>query len=103
MISWIKALFTSSKDDSEGVVYLGDGFGKGEGCGKSFVPDADENGKIYFRFRLITEGECRGKYEPVPSFFSTRGDYRDVTAENEMRDIINSGYEIHAPDPKGSI
>tara|TARA_R110002050_G_scaffold161518_4_gene291186 strand:- start:20 stop:286 length:267 start_codon:yes stop_codon:yes gene_type:complete len=84
------------------IVYLGKGFGKGEGRGKSLTPNVDENGKVYFRFCLIADGEHKGMYKPVATFnfFATRGQYRDVTAEAEMRDIIESGFEIYAPDPK---
>lgn len=105
MFARLRAIFTKkSEKTTEGIVYLGEGFGKGEDRGKSLTPDADENGKVYFRFCLIADGEHKGMYEPVATlnFFATRGQYMDVTAEAEMRDIIESGFEIYAPDPKSS-
>lgn len=99
----IRALFAPRQEkSSEKIIYFGEGFGKGEGRGKNLTPDPDENGKTYFRFRLIVEGEHKGKYVSVPNFYATRSEYRDEIAENEMRDILESGFDIYAPDPKSS-
>lgn len=64
------------------------------------VTQTDANGKSYSKYRLITEGPNKGKYESVPSFHTTRTGLRDTVAEAERRDIFESGFEVHAPDPK---
>jgi len=66
------------------------------------VIHADPNGKYYTRYRLITEGPNKGMYESIPNFFTTRTYLRDTVAESELRDIHESGYAVHAPDPKSS-
>lgn len=66
------------------------------------VIHADPNGKYYTRYRLITEGPNKGMYESIPTFFTTRTYLRDTVAEAELRDIHESGYAVHAPDPKSS-
>lgn len=73
-----------------------------DGPVSSGVRHPDINGKAYSKYRLIAEGPNKGKYESVPSFFTTRSELRDTIAEAELRDIFDSGFEIHAPDPKSS-
>ncbi len=68
--------------------------------GLTAVIQADANGKTYSKYRLITEGVNSGKYESVPSFNTTRTGMRDTHEETERRDIFESGFEVHAPDPK---
>jgi hypothetical protein len=66
------------------------------------VIHADPNGKYYTRYRLINEGPNKGMYESIPTFFTTRTYTRDTIAEAERRDIYESGFAVHAPDPKSS-
>jgi hypothetical protein len=66
------------------------------------VIHADPNGKYYTRYRLITEGPNKGMYESIPTFFTSRTFTRDTVAEAELRDIYESGFAVHAPDPKSS-
>lgn len=84
MISWIKALFTFNKDDSEGLVYLG---------ADEAPRVADENGKMYTFFHLVSEGKHKGKYKAGLTV-GRGGEISDQIREREVIDIHNSGYEI---------
>ncbi|APE04341.1 hypothetical protein BM526_20430 (plasmid) [Alteromonas mediterranea] len=84
MISRIKALFASSKDDSESFVYLG-------ADEAPRVPD--ENEKTYTFFHLVSEGKHKGKYKAGLAV-GRGGEISDKMREREAIDIHNSGYEI---------
>lgn len=106
MFAWVQALFSSTKNTkkpSDGTYYFGAGFEQDSGGrGKTELPKPDKNGKVYSRFRLIEEGPNKGRYESVLHFYATRSYSRDEIEEAELRDIRDSGFEIFAPDPKGS-
>ena len=62
----------------------------------------DRNGKSYRYFQLIEDGEHQGKYAPLLSPYSTRKDVVNMARIDEMRDIMESGFEVIVIDPKGS-
>ena len=84
MISWIKALFIFNKDDSEGFAYLG---------ADETKRVADENGKKYTFFHLVSEGKHKGKYKSGLTV-GIGGAISDQMREREVIDINNSGCEI---------
>lgn len=53
----------------------------------------DKNGKNYVWFRLVINGENQEVYKPVPVV--TKSKYRNAMIDAEMRDIIESGFEIN--------
>lgn len=93
MFKRFRALFAQKNVDTSKGIWLG--------LRKNLTRNAeDANGKKYTRFRLITEGEHKGAYEPVPHFNFTRIQFRDKTAEAEVLDLIKSGLDIYIDDPK---
>ena len=92
-------LLKRTKDaPSQGVFYLGEGFGSTSGKGKSKFSEPDSNGKTYFWYTLIKQGKHEGKYTLGLSVIKN-SKYRNSKQDAEALDIYESGFEIHAPGP----
>lgn len=95
MFEWFKALFKPTvKKPSEGVFYIGEGFGNG--LGKSECRGPDQNGKLYRFHMLICEGEHKGKYTPLG--LVRLGPTDEQLRSAEQNDILRSGFQLYALD-----
>lgn len=86
-----------TKKPTHGTIYLGSGGDQ--------PPKEDVNGKTYYFFTLLTEGEHQGKY--VPSYPIELAS-RYSAFHEELQDLLISGYNVFPSmqpliiDPKGS-
>ncbi|MCG9579093.1 hypothetical protein L1D14_23100 [Vibrio tubiashii] len=76
-------------------MFIGDGFNS-TGKGRQFLKKPDSNGKQYSRFYLIEDGVNRGLYAPI--LVTKMSGLRDEVLAAEMKDIVDSGYEILSCD-----
>lgn len=96
MLSFLKAVFRleGKTPGNSGMYYLGEGFGRGQDCAMTVAFKPDSNGKVYRFFRLIEEGENKGKYQPI--LVTRLGPTSEKMKRSEEQDILESGFAIYA-------
>jgi|GEM_PF-2847321 len=94
LVSSVAKRLRNRKPNDCGTYYLGEGFGKGQRLVTPAAFGPDINGKIYRFFRLVDEGEHKGKY--YPTLVTRLGPTSEEVKRSEAKDILESGFEIYA-------